>query len=418
MTSTKLILKLIILLFFNSILNGCVEEETKVVSTGTGKSTPDKMVASGVITGLGPIQISGTSLSEANAQALLNTVTNRTANDLRLGMTSDIIGTITNNSGLGEAALVLAQNAVRGRISFIDSLNQTLLVQGVMIGFDQNTIFDGTSGVLRGASVSTSTTLRGLNIGDTVEVYGINAALPSMSVNPLATRILATRFSLLPESINTEVELSGNVGIGVSTNSRFINLVGNLINMVGAQQLGVTNASTTALSVNTAIPAGSRVRVVGYIDPAIDSIIASQLITNITAPKSDNEIIVLDATVTALLGATRVRVGDTEVELSATNIASSITPGVRVQVRGRQIGGVVQATNARIIGRTERIEYVVDGAITEVSGNIIRVRGERINVATATFTGGSAANLVAARNVIVKGVAGAGQLNATSVTFR
>ncbi|NJR71815.1 MAG: hypothetical protein HC782_01225, partial [Gammaproteobacteria bacterium] len=104
-------------------LVGCVEEESKVTSNGTGKVTTDKMVASSVITGLGPIQVSGTSLGETNIEALLNTATNRTATDLRLGMTADITGTIINDTGLGDASFVLAQNAVRGRISFIDRVN-------------------------------------------------------------------------------------------------------------------------------------------------------------------------------------------------------------------------------------------------------------------------------------------------------
>lgn len=267
------------------IFSGCVEPETKVTTSGTGKSTPDKMVASGAITGLGPIQISGTSLGETNAQALLNASNNRTANDLRLGMTADITGTITSSTGLGDASLVLAQNAVRGRIAFIDSISRVISVQGIFIGFDQNTIFDGTNGVLGGARTSTATALRGLNIGDTVEVYGINSLSPTSTASPLTTRILATRLSLLAESTNTDVELAGNVGFGVSTNSRIITLSGNIVNVAGAQQLGVVNASISAVSTVAAIPAGSRIRVVGYVDPAIDEIIASQLITNITAQK-------------------------------------------------------------------------------------------------------------------------------------
>jgi Domain of unknown function (DUF5666) len=403
------------------LFSGCVEPETKVTTSGTGKSTTDKMVASGAITGLGPIQVSGTTLGEANTQTLLNAATNRTANDLRLGMTADITGTIINDSGLGDASFVLAQNAVRGRIAFIDSVNRIVGVQGVFIGFDQNTIFDGTNGELGGARVSTPTALRGLNIGDTVEVYGINNLTPALTASTLATlatRVLATRLTLLGESTNTNVELSGIVGTGVSTSSLFITLVGNIINVAGAQQLGVTNASTNVVATSTAIPAGSRIRVVGFVDPGIDEIIASQVITNITAKKTDDEIIVLDSIVTALLGATRVRLGDSEVELAATGIASTITPGARLQVRGRQIGGVVQATNARVIGRTERIEYVVDGTITELSGNTIRVRGERINIASAAFSGGTTANLSVGRAVVVRGVAGAGQLDALSITLR
>lgn len=157
---------------------GCMEEESKVISTGSGKSTPDKMVASGVITGLGPIQVSGTSLAEANTKMLLNAASNRNANDLRLGMTADITGTIVNLTGVGDATFVLAQNAVRGRVGFIDNVNRMINVQSVLIGLDQNTIFEGTNGQLGGASITTAGTFRAINIGDVVEVYGITS-LPS-----------------------------------------------------------------------------------------------------------------------------------------------------------------------------------------------------------------------------------------------
>jgi Domain of unknown function (DUF5666) len=399
---------------------GCVEPETKVTTSGSGKTAPEKMVASGVITGLGPIQVGGTTLADGNAQALLNAAANRSANDLRLGMTSDITGTITNSTGLGDASTIVTQSAVRGRISFINQATQQLSVQGLLIGFDHNTIFDNTTGSLGGvrAGSNAASALSGLNIGDTVEIYAVNTRTPITSSNVLATHMLATRVTLLAASTDTNVELFGTVAAGVSTNSRFITLAGNIINAANALQLGVANASTSAVTVPTAIPAGSRIRVVGFVDPGIDEIVATHVISNITTKKSDDEIIILDAIVNGLSTATRVRMGDSEVDLSATNIASSVTPGVRLQVRGRRVGGVVQASNARVIGNAERIEYVVDGAITDVAGSLIRVRGEWLNVATANFSGGTAANLAVGRQVLVKGFAGPGHLLASSVGIK
>lgn len=134
--------------------------------------------------------------------------------------------------------------------------------------------------------------------------------------------------------------------------------------------------------------------------------------------KNDDEIIVLDSVVTGLIGATRVRLGETEVELGATNIASSVTTGVRIQVRGRQIGGVVHANIARLLGATERIEYVVEGPITSIMGSTLFVRGERINIANAAYSGCTAANLASGRTVMIRAAAGAGQLEVSSVTLR
>jgi hypothetical protein len=399
-------------------LLGCVEEESKVVSTGSGKSTPDKMLASGAVTGLGPINLSGTTLGEVGAQALLNTSGNRNATDLRLGMTTDITGTITNNTGQGDASIVVAQSAVRGRVAAIDTINRTLTILGVVVGLDQNTLFENTNGILGTGNTGNT---RGISLGDVVEVFGIDDPIASTSRNVATERVLATRIIHTGSKLDNRVELVGTVGFGVSTSSPQIILGSNIVTVVGATQFIVVNGGITTTSASATIAsirAGTRVRVIGVVDPAIDEITASQFITSIDTPKQDDQIIALDATVTALLSATRIRIADTDVELSATNIASTITPGVRLQVRGRNIGGVVQATNARVIGRGEKIEYAIEGAITEMSGLSITVRGERINATNAAFVGGTAANLAVGKQILLKGVAGAGQLDATSITFR
>jgi hypothetical protein len=403
---------------FMVIVVGCVEEESKITSSGSGKSTPDKMLATGAVTGLGPINLSGTTLAEMGAQALLNTTGNRSVQDLRLGMTTEISGTITNGSGQGEATLVVAQSAVRGRVGAIDFNNRTFTVLGVVVGLDQNTLFENTSGILGVGNIGG---MRGITNGDVVEVFGIDDPVASRSINPSSTRILATRVIHSGSTLDNRVELVGTVGVGVSTSSPQILLGGNIVNVSGATQLTIVNAgiaSTSATATVSALKVGSRVRVIGTVDPAIDAINATQFITSIDTAKLDDEIIALDATVTSLVSATRVRMSDSDVDLAATGIASSVTPGARLQLRGRKIGGVVQATNARLIGRTERIEYAVDGAINELNGTTFVVRGERINAANASYTGGTAANLANARQVTVKGFAGRGQLDATSVTFK
>jgi Domain of unknown function (DUF5666) len=405
-------------LILTILISGCVEPETKVTTNGTGKSTPDKMLATGAVTGLGPINLSGTTLAETSTQALLNTTGNRSVQDLRLGMTTEISGTITNGSGQGEATQVVAQSAVRGRVGAIDFNNRTFTVLGVVVGLDQNTLFENTSGILGVGNIGGT---RGITNGDVVDVFGIDDPVASTSRNPSSSRVLATRVIHSGSTLDNRVELVGTVGVGVSTSSPQILLGGNIVNVSGATQLTIVNggiASAPSTATVSALRVGSRVRVIGTVDPAIDAINATQFFTSIDSTKLDDEIIALDATVTSLASATRVRMSGSEVDLAATGIASSVTPGARLQLRGRKIGGVVQATNARLIGRTERIEYSVDGAIAELNGTTFVVRGERISAASTTYTGGTATNLANAKQVTVKGFAGRGQLDATSVTFK
>jgi len=424
MMSTKRKNIIIILLSSIAFTLGCVEEETKVTSGGSGKSAPDKMLASGAVTGLGPINLSGTTLTEMGAQALLNTSANRNATDLRLGMTTEIIGLIANSSGQGEASLVVAQSAVRGRVAAIDTRNRTITVLGVVVGIDQNTLFENTSGQLGvGDIVANNMNTRGITLSDVVEVFAIDDPIANTSRNISSDRVLATRIIHAGNKLDNRVELVGTVGFGVSTNSPQIILGGNIVNVVGATRFTLVNAgiATTADDATIAsIRSGTRVRVIGIVDPAVDQITATQFVTRIDSEKQDDQIIALDATVTAILSATRVRIANTNVELAATGIANTVTPGARLQLRGRLVGGVVQATNARLISPFEQIEYVLDGQLSALNanGNIFEVRGERINAANAVYTGGTAVNLANGKQVVVKGVAGQGVLIATSVAIK
>ena len=80
--------------------------------------------------------------------------------------------------------------------------------------------------------------------------------------------------------------------------------------------------------------------------------------------------------------------------------------------------GVLVATDFRRIGVGEQIQYVVQGEIANfMSAANFSVRGESINASTATFVGGTAADLVNGRTVRIKAQAIAGRLEATEVNF-
>ena len=97
--------------------------------------------------------------------------------------------------------------------------------------------------------------------------------------------------------------------------------------------------------------------------------------------------------------------------------ASAIV-GSRVEVRGRKLAGVLQATEYRLITPGERTVFTVQGDVTDFASiAAFRVRGELFSANGATFTGGTAADLANGKRVRIRAVAGAGMLSATEVTF-
>ena len=76
------------------------------------------------------------------------------------------------------------------------------------------------------------------------------------------------------------------------------------------------------------------------------------------------------------------------------------------------------ATDFRRIAVGERIQYLVQGDVANfVSAANFTVRGESINATTATFVGGTAANLVNGRTVRIKAQSISGRLEAIEVSF-
>ena len=112
------------------------------------------------------------------------------------------------------------------------------------------------------------------------------------------------------------------------------------------------------------------------------------------------------------------RVHDETIDQAIAAGAGMLTPGTRVQVRGRKLAGTVVAGEFRQIAASARIEYIVQGEVTDfISLANFKVRGEAISAATALFTGGTPAMLANGRQVRVKAVAGPGHLSATELTF-
>ena len=368
--------------------------ETKTTFGGTGDPTPltDPLIASGPLSSVGTAAIAATSLDDRASTIFINTQAGQSFNALKLGMVAEVTGTIptTANTTAGTATNIVAESAVVGTIGAVDVANSRLTIAPLAVQVDQNTIFEGAA------------SFASMLAGNRIEVYGVPAAE--------SKTILATRIISLPASAGT-IEL-----LGVATNVTAFQFS---IHGVSVSTAGVSSVITPTGSVpsTTSIVENARVRVIGTYSAIGNSIGATQIVTGIPVTRADNAIIVLDGVIQSVGANGRFRLNDTDVDPPAAN-AASVTVGSRVQVKGRKTAGVLTATDFRRIAPGERIQYVVQGDIANfVSTANFAVRGESINASTATFIGGTAANLANGRAVRIKAQAIGGHLEATEVSF-
>ena len=370
--------------------------ETKTGVGGTGDPTPpaDALTASGPLSTIGVAGIAATGLDDRASAIFINTQGGQSFNALKLGMVAEVTGTIPTNATSatsGTATNINVQSAMVGTISAVDIANARLSVAPLTVQVDQNTIFEGSS------SFTT------MSVGNRVEVYGTPQAE--------SKTILATRIILLPSAATSVIEL-----LGIATNVTPFQFS---IQGVSVSTAGVSSVITPTGIVpgTTSIVENTRVRVLGTYLANGNSISANQIIAGVPATRADNAILVLDGIVQSLGTNGRFRLNDTDVETTAAN-AATVTVGSRVQVKGRKTAGVLIATDFRRIATGERIQFVVQGDIANlVSTANFTVRGETINASSATFIGGSAANLVNGRTVRIKAQAIAGHLEAIEVSF-
>ena len=384
---------------FASILAVCLSHcgggDGKTGSNGTGSVPPveESLIASGPITTLGPTGVGGTSLDDAGAQLQINAQIARQVSELRLGMFSEAGGTIFGNAASGTARSLSAQSAVIGPITAINPAARTLTVVTVPVSIDQNTILDGVSA------------LSALSLGSRVEVYG----LPQLPSNIVA----ATRINILPPDATAPVEILGNA-TGATINQ--INVSGTFVSTGGATLI-IGGAPPVSLSPGVLIAENTRVRVIGVFDAVRNSVAATQVVGGLSPVRNDDSVLVLDGLVQSVSAPGRFRLNDTDVDAGSVG-GNAVVAGARVQVRGRKAAGVLTASEFRQIAVADRITYVIQGDIANFNTVAsFRVRGELLSAATATFVGGTAADLANGRRVRIRAVAGAGILQASDVTF-
>ena len=373
---------------------GGADTKTGFGGSGDPGATADALNAGGPFSSVGTAGIAATGLDDRASTIFINTLASQSFTALKLGMVAEVTGTIpvsSTSTTAGTATNIVVQSAVVGLVSAVDVVNQRITVLPLTVQVDQNTIFEG---------FNSMTTLA---LGTRIEAYGMPQAD--------SKTILATRLIALPAVAGAPVEL-----VGTATNvSAFQITVQGVPVSLGSLSSVTTPSGTVAGTAS--IVENTRVRVLGSYSANTNSMLATQIVTGIPAARNDNAILVLDGIVQSVGANGRFRLNDTDVDTTAAN-AATIAAGARVQVKGRKTSGVIAATDFRRIAAGERIQLVVQGDIANFASIAsFTVRGETINATSATFVGGTAANLANGRTVRIKVQANAGRLEATEVSF-
>lgn len=386
---------------FSFVLSACDGgADAKVGNGGSGSPiAPDAASSSGPVTAVASLGVAGTSLDTTDAKALVNTTGTRPSTDIRLGMTVDASAELVAGTTKGRATKLVAQSAVRGPVAALDLAQMRVTTVGVVAQIDQNTIFENFSA------------LSELTPNKKVEIYGLQQTAVG--------RITATRVILLSASEPDTVEV---LGTATNTTSTTVVVNGARVTTTQAQVILPNGVALSApLPPNTVVATNARVRVVGKLDNS-GNIIASQIIAGLSPTREVNAIVSIDGivSISTLAVPNIIQIGEDKIDLSAlpSSTVAQINPGIRVQIRGRKQDSVVRATEGRVFANAERVEYRVEGVVTDFTSiALFKVAGETFSAMTANFTGGGTADLAVGKKVRIKGVAGAGGIRATEVAF-
>ncbi|WP_100408897.1 DUF5666 domain-containing protein [Acidovorax sp. 69] len=349
-------------------------------------------VGIGVADGFGSVIVNGVRFATDTAQ-----ITTEDSDALRLGMTVLVSGSIQPDLATGTATAVLSVPEFRGPVTAVDTAAGDVEISGVRISVDDSTIYDGV------------TALSSVAVGSTLQAY----ALPVGDGRWRASRI-ERKDSSLP------LILSGAIG-QLDAASKTFRLGSKLVNYGAASFSGTLLSGSlangmmvyvraTTLPTNGVINAQQIRR--GHTLPTAGSFSANLLgiVSNFSGLSSD-----------FLLYGTPVNIASAVV---TGGPASSIGNGVRLEVAGTMVGGVLVAQRARIRyapGAGGPASFELIGPVGQFRSTAeFRVNGQPVNASSSTvvFISGAAKDL---RNGVRVSIRGShvisGVLQATEVQF-
>ena len=441
------------------------------VNTPPVQPSPMSTVYSGPISGFGSVIVNGMRFETVGASLSDDDGSPVRLQDLALGMSVNIDGTVDDNTGRGRAKSLSLVHGNTGAITSIDRSSQTITVMGLTIKTNTATAYKNV------ASFSA------LAVGDAVEVYGTlqsdNTVLATLieketgtytnravgRVSNLDTKAKTFKIGSLVVNYGTATvigTLAEGRQIRVTATQGPVNnvLIANSIKVTDGAAYGSSVASGTFLKIKGVAEAapinglltvsGTRVNVAQATYEGGTSIVAGALLeikgtwdgTVLQASKVElerndrdndgyidrNELYGSVSSITTSNGKTLVVISGVTVDVTQAYFKNGslaqLDIGVPVEVKGSVQGSVFIASKVEFKSGSNAspgdFDYEQFGQVTDfVSVANFKVNGVRVDASNARFEHGTAANLANGVYVEIKGAQNAqGVFIAREVEFK
>lgn len=364
-----------------------------ISSGGTG------FVSVGTVRGFGSVIVNTIRFDDSSATFTDDDGSVRNRDDLRLGMVAAVDGSnVTTTTGTARSVSFGAQ--IVGRVTSIDVGNRRFFVLAQRIEVTGSTIFEAeTSGGVPGLPLG----LASLAVGDVVEIHGF-----SKSEGLSATRVQR-------QSPGTQIfRVQGEVGNHNAATRTF---------RIGS--LNIEYSSTPAADVRFTPVNGAQVRVRLVAANPAPAVWSATRLARAESSGPEGVESEIEGTITAFTSASAFSVNGIAVDASRITTPPGLAIGVRVEVEGTFLAGVLVAAEVELEddARVDNLEFEFEGTISPVVGSTFVIRGVTVNFVTLspTYINGNAARLIGYLGVLeVKGTASASGtvINATRIEFK
>ncbi|HWK84698.1 MAG TPA: DUF5666 domain-containing protein [Caldimonas sp.] len=366
-----------------------------VDSGGTG--APAASYASGPITGFGSVIVNGVHFDDRSAGVSDADGNARTRDDLRLGMTTNVLGSaITVDAGGNQTSTAMSivfASEIVGPLSASDLVARTLTVLGQTVDISSTTAFDA---VMIGGQAA-------LVPGDIVEVYGhLDVATLHYAATRVERKAGALAFRL--RGIVSGLDAAGKVF------------------SIGATRISYAGAAVVPATLSN----GRFVRVLLAVTPSGGTWNAIAVADGIQ-PIGDRDQATIKGLVSAFTSNAQFSVNGTPVDASTAQFpagTAGLGLGTRVEVEGMSAAGVLVATVVKLISDGDQAgeSFEVQGPITAVTplDQTFVVHDVTVSYSgVVDFRNGSAADLAVGRSVQARGTLSSDgtRLQASRITF-
>lgn len=366
------------------------DDGSGVGSGGTGVSSASA-VGIGSADGFGSVIVNGVRYNTDNAAFNV-----QDAPELQLGMSVKVTGAVNNNFTAGTAATVESAAELRGVVSNINVTRGTFTLLGTTVSTDSETVWADASG------------LSGIAGSASLQVWGLPAA-PGMLRATRISQVASGAAPIVTGTVENLDQAAGVLSIGALS-----------ITYAPGSFVGGLEAATLAN--------GTIVRVRGTGLTSAGAVNATVIQSWYPLAQATGQTAAIDGVVTDYVGLASFKVLGVTVDATAAQIiggpGSSFGNGVKLEVAGTFVGGVLRATKLKIRhipGTGGPSSFALIGTVGAfTSPASFKVRGQPIDASSraVVFQNGTAANLGNGSKVQVTGSQVLnGILLANTVTF-